>query len=358
MSVSRRTDRVKRVARWWLVAAAALSLIVLAQGESGAWRLAAVDGLTGAGVDTGFPDGSFLSGDPLTGYQAALLVSRLLDAIDDRTGCLDADAGLTAGAAFADVPDGHWAADAAGLVAALGVDQAFPDAAFRGDEPLTGYQTAFVFSGVLRVLDARVACGAGGAAAAVEELQREVGELRGALEAGELAGPSGPPGPAGPEGPQGPQGAQGERGPEGPAGSMGLMGEPGPAGPPGPAGEAGVTGPVGPAGEPGPAGSAGPGGEPGPAGPAGPAGLAGDDGLACWDLDGDGLPGLREDVNLDGVWDARDCIGPAGPPGPQGPAGPQGAAGPEGPRGPSGPSGSDGSTGPQGPQGPPGPPGS
>ena len=68
MSVSRRSERLKRVARGWLVAAAALSLIVLAQGDSDNWRLAAVDGLVGAGVDTGFPDGSFLSGDPLTGY--------------------------------------------------------------------------------------------------------------------------------------------------------------------------------------------------------------------------------------------------------------------------------------------------
>jgi len=361
MTVSRRTDRVRRAARWWLVAAAALSLIVLAQGDSGAWRLAAVDGLAEAGVDTGFPDGSFLSGDPLTGYQAALLVSRLLDAIDNRTGCLDPDAGLVSDAAFADVPDGHWAADATGLVAALGVEDAFPDGAFRGNEPLTGYQTAFVFSGVLRVLDARVACGADGAMAAVEGLQREVGELRAALEAGELAGPPGPPGPQGPAGPEGPQGpagpagADGERGPEGPAGPMGLMGEPGPAGPPGspgPAGDAGVPGPVGPAGapgDPGPAGPAGPAGDPGPAGPAGA------DGLACWDLDGDGVPDIAEDANLDGVWDARDCAGPAGPPGPLGPEGPQGPEGPEGPRGPRGP---DGPRGPQGPQGPPGPPGS
>ena len=139
MPVSRRTDRMNRMARWWLVAAAGLSLIVLAQGESGDWRLAAVDHLADAGVETGFPDGSFLSRDPLTGYQAAVLVSRLLEAIDARTGCLDPDAGMTAGAAFADVPDGHWAADAAGRVAALGVEQAFPDGAFRGDEPLNGY---------------------------------------------------------------------------------------------------------------------------------------------------------------------------------------------------------------------------
>jgi formylglycine-generating enzyme required for sulfatase activity len=65
----------------------------------------------------------------------------------------------------------------------------------------------------------------------------------------------------------------------------------------------------------------------------GPQGIPG---LACWDLNGDGIQDEVEDVNLDGVWDAADCQGAQGEqglPGEAGPAGPQGEAGPAGPAG-------------------------
>lgn len=98
----------------------------------------------------------------------------------------------------------------------------------------------------------------------------------------------------------------------------------GPVGPAGPRGARGTTGPAGPEG---PAGPAGP---PGPSGPSGPAGLA------CWDLNGNGTGEAEEDLNRDGVYDARDCQGPAGAVGPVGPVGPQGPVGPVGPVGPAG----------------------
>lgn len=80
----------------------------------------------------------------------------------------------------------------------------------------------------------------------------------------------GPPGPAGPQGPQGPAG---------PAGAQGVQGPQGPAGP------AGATG------------------------PAGPPGVAGANGLDCWDLNGNGqFDAATEDLNGDGVGDARDCV--------------------------------------------------
>jgi hypothetical protein len=73
-------------------------------------------------------------------------------------------------------------------------------------------------------------------------------------------------------------------------------------------------------------------------------------GLACWDLNGNGIEDPEEDINGDGIWDALDCQGqegPQGPVGPQGIAGPQGVSGPQGPQGvagPQGPAGADGLT--------------
>lgn len=44
----------------------------------------------------------------------------------------------------------------------------------------------------------------------------------------------------------------------------------------------------------------------------GPRGPAGANGLACWDLNGDGIQDREEDVNHDGVLDALDCQGQGG----------------------------------------------
>ena len=74
-------------------------------------------------------------------------------------------------------------------------------------------------------------------------------------------------------------------------------------------------------------------------------GIPGEDGLSCWDLDGDGVCDPEEDVNTDEICDALDCRGPEGEQGPQGDPGPAGPMGPEGPEGP------------QGAEGPPGEPG-
>jgi hypothetical protein len=54
----------------------------------------------------------------------------------------------------------------------------------------------------------------------------------------------------------------------------------------------------------------------------GPQGPPGEDGLACWDLNGDhGCNIATEDKNEDGVCDTQDCQGPEGPQGEQGSAG-------------------------------------
>ena len=76
--------------------------------------------------------------------------------------------------------------------------------------------------------------------------------------------------------------------------------------------------------------------------------------MYCWDTNNNGIQDASEDINMDGVWDALDCVGP---PGPQGPVGATGAQGPAGANGAQGPAGEQGQQGPQGPIGGPGPSG-
>jgi predicted regulator of Ras-like GTPase activity (Roadblock/LC7/MglB family) len=68
-------------------------------------------------------------------------------------------------------------------------------------------------------------------------------------------------------------------------------------------------------------------------------GPQGDPGLACWDLNGNGAADPEEDINGDTVWDAAYCAGPQGEPGPQGEVGPAGPEGPQGAQGEPGPAG-------------------
>jgi hypothetical protein len=56
-------------------------------------------------------------------------------------------------------------------------------------------------------------------------------------------------------------------------------------------------------------------------GPQGDPGLPGEDGLHCWDLNGNGDCDPAEDINTDGLCDALDCQGAEGPEGQEGPPG-------------------------------------
>src|SRR5690554_1269093 len=325
--------------------------VVLGQGTEDGWGREALGELSDEGVDTAFPDGSFLGEDAVTGYQAAVLVDRLLARTDARSGCTDAMAGLPdTQFTFSDVPPDHWAAGAAARVAGLGVAEAFPDGALNGDEFLTGYQTALLLASVVEVVDAKIDCGETSVEERLGEMSQEVAAMRADVAAGALRGPQGPAGPEGPPGPAGPPGPQGEPGQDGLQGVRGEVGPPGPAGPEGPPGPPGLPGidgergPAGPPGEPGPPGPVGdtgpmgPAGERGPIGPEGPPGVDGVDGVdgvACWDLDADAVGGFLEDANADGQVNVEDCRGedgPQGPPGPPGPPGPAGAPGADGPQ--------------------------
>lgn len=68
-------------------------------------------------------------------------------------------------------------------------------------------------------------------------------------------------------------------------------------------------------------------------------GPQGEDGLHCWDLNGDDVCDPEEDATGEGICDALDCQGADGEPGP---IGEKGEPGPEGPVGPQGPQGETG----------------
>lgn len=60
------------------------------------------------------------------------------------------------------------------------------------------------------------------------------------------------------------------------------------------------------------------------AGQQGLPGEAGEDGINCWDLNGNRVNDPEEDINQDSAFDAEDCTGPEGPQGEQGEQGPPG----------------------------------
>ena len=68
-------------------------------------------------------------------------------------------------------------------------------------------------------------------------------------------------------------------------------------------------------------------GDKGDKGDSGNDGAPGQDGLSCWDLNGDGNTDAAEDINGDGVWDTLDCKGEKGD---QGDVGTPGADGQDG----------------------------
>lgn len=170
------------------------------------WAEDAVERIADLGIVIGFPDGTFRGNEAFTRYQAALVVSRLLDVIDQNVGAMEAMGAEDVEAVRNAVTQLQDDLDALNQRVAT-LEDVEPDMT-RVNE-----------------LEARI-----------DELMNEVQTLRDALaEVETIEGPQGPPGPEGPQGPPGPEGPQGPQGPEGPPGPEGPQG---PEGPPGPAGEA------------------------------------------------------------------------------------------------------------------------
>lgn len=98
-------------------------------------------------------------------------------------------------------------------------------------------------------------------------------------------------------------------------------------------------------------------GQSGSQGEPGASGMAGASGSHCWDLNMDGANDSAEDVNGDGAFDVRDCMGERGERGEAGSDGPVGAQGTTGPQGQQGEPGEPGNPGQPGAPGEPGEPG-
>lgn len=172
------------------------------------WAEDAVSRIADLGIVIGFPDGTFRGNEAFTRYQAALVISRLLDVIDQNMGAMEAMAAEDVAALENVVTQLSSELDSLGA-RVFALEDAEPDTT-RVDE-----------------LEARI-----------DTLMGEIDALRGELEAVQAQpGPEGPPGPPGPEGPVGPPGPEGPQGPAGPAGPPGPEGPPGPVGPEGPPGE-------------------------------------------------------------------------------------------------------------------------
>lgn len=185
----------------------ALAQSSFADVPDGHWAGGAVERIADLGIVIGYPDGTFRGDEAFTRYQAALVVSRLLDVIDQNIGAM---------------------------------------AAMTDDDIAALRDAMNGFADELADLDARVASleSAESDASRVNELERQVEALRAEVDSlraalADVETTPGPPGPEGPMGPPGPQGPEGPMGPQGPEGPMGPAGPEGPQGPPGPQGPAG-----------------------------------------------------------------------------------------------------------------------
>src|SRR5690606_12335321 len=96
----------------------------LLQSDS-SWKSEALGDLERWGLDASFPDGSFIGEEGATGYQVAVLIDRMLTAVEERTHCPAPAAGPPDPEfRFADAPQEHWASTAVERVAQLGVREA------------------------------------------------------------------------------------------------------------------------------------------------------------------------------------------------------------------------------------------
>ena len=182
--------------------------VAIMQTSGDSWKSEAVNTLSQAGINISFPDGAFLGEDTLTGYQAAILINDMLTKVDSLTGCPEQASNVPF--IFNDVPPDHWSRPSLERISALGVQAAFPDSSFKGDQFLSGYQIAFLVGKVLEVATQKADCGIQDVRGVVSRLQGDMSSLQSSITAGTLQGP---PGPAGPAGPTGPAGLAGPAGP-------------------------------------------------------------------------------------------------------------------------------------------------
>jgi hypothetical protein len=158
----------------------------------GHWAEQAVNELNELGIVVGFPDGGFRGNDAFTRYQAALVVARLLDVINNTL----AEQQMLSEEAMKNLEQAH---------------ETLVNRVAELELSLATLQTT---------TDERLALLENQLAQSLADYER----LNEALTTGSLQGPAGPPGAVGLPGPKG---DQGEAGPPGPMGPQGLVGTPG-----------------------------------------------------------------------------------------------------------------------------------
>ena len=103
---------------------------------AGLWYYDAVSVMAGSGCLSGYPDGTFGGGRPITRAELTAVLVRFLGAAGGQGG-------------FADVSASHWAASAIGAAARAGWIDGYPDGTFRPDQPITRAETMAIINRAL-----------------------------------------------------------------------------------------------------------------------------------------------------------------------------------------------------------------
>ena len=111
----------------------------------GHWAIQQVSRAVGARLMQGFPDQTFRGEQPLTRYQLAVVLAKLVEQLKIETRLLTP----------ADLPAQHWASTGVKLVTGLDLLPLDPNGRFQGDLPVSRYQLAVGLAGLDRMLSAR-----------------------------------------------------------------------------------------------------------------------------------------------------------------------------------------------------------
>ena len=121
--------------------------------RAGHWAATPVERVVQRGIMEGSPGGRFHGEEPVTRYELAQMLIRMLKILHElprfELGLQPADPAVrvelvTVGALnpFEDVPESHWAADATTTLGRHGIFTGYPDGTYRGHRALTRYEFA------------------------------------------------------------------------------------------------------------------------------------------------------------------------------------------------------------------------
>lgn len=111
---------------------------------SGHWAYNAVVSLTSKNIFTGYGDATFRGDRNITRYEAATILSKLLDPDAMKSGSGQK-------LKFTDVPENHWAYNYVNFTTKKGINKGYDDNTFRGDRYITRYEMAHMIANVLEL---------------------------------------------------------------------------------------------------------------------------------------------------------------------------------------------------------------